>query len=88
MRSSWKRGPDGLVWSVEVPPGTAGRVELPVATDADVARVLESGKPLASADGVHARGFTGAGPARRFVVELASGAYEFRVPLLRDAARP
>jgi hypothetical protein len=57
------------------------------ATDAEAARVLESGRPLSSAPGVHARGFTGTGPARRFVVEIASGAYEFRIPLLRDAAR-
>jgi alpha-L-rhamnosidase len=87
VRSSWKRGSDGLVWSVEVPPGTAGRVELPVATDADVARVLESGRPLASSPGVRVGGWSGAGPARRLVVEISSGAYEFRIPLLRDAAR-
>ncbi|TWT97710.1 Bacterial alpha-L-rhamnosidase [Botrimarina colliarenosi] len=72
IKSEWRRDNGAIAWRIVVPPGTTADVHLPTA---DASAVTEGGAPLGKADGIGAARILGG----RVGVEVASGAYEFRI---------
>ncbi|WP_370614355.1 family 78 glycoside hydrolase catalytic domain [Mumia qirimensis] len=70
VSSSWRRSGDRLTLDIDVPVGSTATVRVPAA---NVSAVTESGRPVASADGVHEVSYD----AGDVVVEVGSGAYRF-----------
>lgn len=72
IASEWQRTGDGFVYRVTVPANTTATLYLPVT---DGQRVIESGRPIAEAEGVRFLGYE----KGRAAYTLVSGRYEFAV---------
>jgi alpha-L-rhamnosidase len=71
---AWRREGGHLRLNVEIPPGSAARVEIPARRPADV---LESGAPLTQARGLIAAYHTG----HALILTLGSGRYDLTAPV-------
>lgn len=70
IKSSWKNGIDRFSWKVTVPANTTALLYIPAD---DVKNILESNKPVSSAEGIRFVRMEG----KKAVLEVGSGEYDF-----------